>query len=100
MLTAGIYYFGEDCKMVVPAEKDHTTGIVWDEANNRFVYKVEGKIQQDVGLIKIDDAYYYVCYSGKLKQSGYQTITEEYANDLLPAGIYYFGEDGKMVTNN
>ena len=96
----GIYYFGEDCKMVVPAEKDHTTGIVWDEVNNRFVYKVDGKIQQDVGLIKIDDAYYYVCYSGKLKQSGYQTITEEYANDLLPAGIYYFGEDGKMVTNN
>lgn len=52
------------------------------------------------GLIKIEDAYYYVCYSGKLKQSGYQTITEEYANGLLPAGTYYCGEDGKMVTNN
>ena len=96
----GIYYFGEDCKMVVPAEKDHTTGIVWDEANNRYVYKVDGKIQKNAGLIKIEDAYYYVCYSGKLKQSGNQTITEEYANGLLPAGTYYFGEDGKMVTNN
>ena len=52
------------------------------------------------GLIKIEDAYYYVCYSGKLKQSGYQTITEEYANGLLPAGTYYCGEDGTMVTIN
>ena len=96
----GIYYFDENCKMVVPAEKDHTTGIVWDEANNRYVYKVDGKIQKNAGLIKIEDAYYYVCYSGKLKQSGYQTITEKYANGLLPAGTYYFGEDGKMVTKN
>ena len=96
----GVYYFDENCKMVVPAEKDHTTGIVWDEANNRYVYKVDGKIQKNAGLIKIEDAYYYVCYSGKLKQSGNQTITEEYANGLLPAGTYYFGEDGKMVTNN
>ena len=96
----GTYYFDENCKMVVPAEKDHTTGIVWDEANNRYVYKVDGKIQKNAGLIKIDDAYYYVCYSGKLKQSGYQTITKKYANDLLPAGTYYFGEDGKMVANN
>ena len=100
LLPAGTYYFGVDGKMVVPTEEDHTTGIVWDEANNRYVYKVDGKIQKNAGLIKIDDAYYYVCYSGKLKQSGYQTITEEYANDLLPAGTYYFGADGKMVTNN
>ena len=59
-----------------------------------------GYVRMGTGLIKIDDAYYYVCYSGKLKQSGNQTITEEYANGLLPAGTYYFGEDGKMVTNN
>ena len=100
LLPAGTYYFGVDGKMVVPTEEDHTTGIVWDEANNRYVYKVDGKIQKNAGLIKIEDAYYYVCYSGKLKQSGNQTIAEEYANGLLPAGTYYFGEDGKMVTNN
>ncbi len=100
LLPAGTYYFDENCKMVVPTEEDHTTGIVWDEANNRYVYKVDGKIQKNAGLIKIEDAYYYVCYSGKLKQSGNQTIAEEYANGLLPAGTYYFGEDGKMVTNN
>ena len=59
-----------------------------------------GYVPMGTGLIKIEDAYYYVCYSGKLKQSGNQTIAEEYANGLLPAGTYYFGEDGKMVTNN
>ena len=92
LMEPGVYYFGDDCKMIVP---DRTTGIVQD--GDRYVYKIDGKIQTGTGLIEVDGAYYFVCYSGKLKQSGYQTITEANANDLAEPGVYYFGDDCKMV---
>ena len=96
LVAPGLYFFGTDCKMVIPPKKDTTTGIVWDEENNRYVYKVDGQVQRSLGLIKVDGSYYFVCYSGKLKQKGNQTITQENANGLVGPGTYYFGEDCKM----
>ena len=92
LVKPGDYYFGDDCKMDVP---DTTTGIVQD--GDRYVYKINGKIQTGIGLVQVDGAYYFVCYSGKLKQSGNQTITEANANGLVEPGTYYFGDDCKMV---
>ena len=94
LVEAGIYYFGEDGKMQVTTPKDDTTGIV--NENGTLCYKKNGVVQKNSGLIKYEGAYYFVCYSGKIKTSGYQTITESNANGLVEAGIYYFGEDGKM----
>ena len=87
--------------MVLPEKQDKPdTGKngIYEEDGKKFYY-VNGEKQTNLGLIKIDDAYYYVCYSGKLKQSGNQTITEEHVKDYpeIKAGVYYFGDDCKMV---
>ena len=73
-ITPGVYYFDENCHMVLknkPEEPDkplNKTGI-YQEGDIK-VYYINGVKQTNLGLVKIDGEYYYVCYSGKLKQSG------------------------------
>ena len=85
LLPAGEYYFCEDGKML----KD---GI--DPAG---YYRENYQIVKNKGLVEIDGDFYYVTYSGKIKQGAYRTVTEDKSNGLAPAGTYFFGDDGKMV---
>lgn len=94
LVEPGVYYFNTDGKMDLPVSG--YTGIEKAE-NGNYYYKVNGAIQKNKGLIKVDGDYYYICYSGKLKTNGYQTVTETSANGLYKAGVYYFGADGKMA---
>ena len=71
-------------------------GIV--EEDGVYHYYVNNVMQKNLGLVKIGDDYYYVCYSGKLKQNGKQTVTAAQVANYpeLSAGVYFFGEDCKM----
>ena len=93
-LSAGVYFFGEDCKMEIPEAPKN--GIV--EEDGVYHYYVNNVMQKNLGLVKIGDDYYYVCYSGKLKQNGKQTVTAAQVANYpeLSAGVYFFGEDCKM----
>ena len=93
LIEPGTYFFGEDGKIVL---EDEIKNGIYNE-NGNYYYYVDGVMQKDTGLIQVDDAYYYVCYSGKLKMNNKQTVTEAKANGLIEAGIYFFGEDCKMV---
>ena len=93
LLPAGWYEFGADGKMTTAVN-----GIF--EIDGNYYYKKDGVIQKDLGLIKVGDDYYYVCWSGKLKTNSGKVIGTSQANGLLPAGWYEFGADGKMVANN
>ena len=97
-LQAKDYYFGADCKMVIVTEEldESKTGIYEEEG--LYYYYVSGVKQKNLGLVKIGEDYYYVCYSGKLKQDANFKITEEQAAKYgLQAKDYYFGPDCKMI---
>ena len=94
LLPAGFYDFGEDGKMLNPPKPvDHTkSGIVTE--NGTMYYYVDG-VKTYAGLIQIDGDYYYVNSSCKVVTTPHYWVNRP--NDLLPAGFYDFGEDGKML---
>ena len=96
-IADGTYYFGADGKM----EKGET-GIV--EIDGNLYYKEDGIIQKGVNgnrLVKVGEDYYFICYSGKLRQNSWQKINNTVSNGLpIADGTYYFGADGKLVTEN
>ena len=86
-IEAGYYFFDEDAKLYV---KD---GIV---AENGSLYYYENGVLTPAGLIELDGAYYYIRTSNCEVIHGrsyWITVT----NDLLPIGLYEFGEDGRML---
>ena len=108
-LPAGLYTFADDGKMIDPpvVDPDPTpdpdpdpdptpevkNGIVAE--NGSLYYYVDG-VLTGAGLILLDGDYYYVKTSNCEVVHGrsyWVTVT----NDLLPAGPYTFGADGKMV---
>ena len=94
LLPAGFYDFGEDGKMINPPKPvDHTkSGIVTE--NGTMYYYVDG-VKTYAGLIQIDGDYYYVNSSCKVVTTPHYWVNRP--NDLLPAGFYDFGADGKMI---
>ena len=94
LLPAGFYDFGEDGKMLNPLKPvDHTkSGIVTE--NGTMYYYVDG-VKTYAGLIQIDGDYYYVNSSYKVVTTPHYWVNRP--NDLLPAGFYNFGADGKMI---
>ena len=100
LLPAGFYNFGADGKMtdapiVTPEpepEPGEKNGIV--EENGELYYYVNG-VKTYAGLIQIDGDYYYVNSSCKVVTNQRYWISK--TNDLLPAGFYNFGADGKMT---
>ena len=94
LLPAGFYDFGEDGKMINPPKPvDHTkSGIVTE--NGAMYYYVDG-VKTYAGLIQIDGDYYYVNSSCKVVTTPHYWVNRP--NDLLPAGFYNFGADGKMI---
>ena len=67
-------------------------GIV-EEDGELYYYENDARVY--AGLIEIDGDYYYVRSTGKLVVNDSYWVTK--TNDLLPAGLYYFGSDGKMI---
>ena len=91
LLEAGEYTFGVDGKIT-----SVINGIVQVGENN--YYKKDGAIQKDLGLIKVGDDYYFVCWSGKLLSNTTRYLGKSQTNGLLEAGEYTFGSDGKITT--
>ena len=71
-------------------------GLVTD--NKGDVYWYENNVPTVKGLVKDEDGNLYFINSGKkaVKNTWY-AFNAKNANGLLPAGIYYFGEDGKYT---
>ena len=103
LLPVGQYTFDADGKMIDPPtvdpdpnpepEPEVKNGIVSE--NGSLYYYVDGKLT-GAGLIRLDGDYYYVKTSNCEVVHGrsyWVTLT----NGLLPAGLYSFGADGKMI---
>ena len=91
LLPVGQYAFADDGKLILPDTTKN--GIVSEDGS--LYYYVDGE-RVGVGLIKIDDDYYYVKTSnGEVIHGRSYWVTA--TNDLLPAGQYQFADDGKMI---
>ena len=105
LLPVGQYAFDENGKMIDPPavepdpdpkpepDPEVKNGIVSE--NGSLYYYVDGKLT-GAGLIRLDGDYYYVKTSNCEVVHGrsyWVTLT----NGLLPAGLYTFGADGKMI---
>ena len=103
LLPVGQYAFDENGKMIDPPAVDPDpkpepdpevkNGIVAE--NGSLYYYVDGKLT-GAGLIRLGGDYYYVKTSNCEVVHGrsyWVTLT----NGLLPAGLYTFGADGKMI---
>ena len=94
LMPIGKYTFDSDGKMIDPP----TPGPVKDgivAENGSLYYYIDG-VLTGAGLIQLGGDYYYVKTSNCEVVHGrsyWVTLT----NDLLPAGLYTFGADGKMI---
>ena len=68
-------------------------GIVYE--NGGYFYYKNGVLQYAAGLIQIGEDYYYIRSNGQAAIGRYWVTTH---NGLMPAGMYTFGADGKMIT--
>ncbi len=73
------------------------TGIV-DGNNGKYFYVVAGKPTQ-MGIVKIDNDYYYFNTLGQAV-TGSKYVSAQWTNGYFAAGTYDFGADGKMVLKN
>ena len=92
LLPAGTYHFDENGRMTNPPEPQPADGVGSDG-----YYRENGEIVPDKGLIFFEGYYYYVIYNGQIKRNGERAVTEDKTNGLLPAGKYYFDENGHMT---
>ena len=100
LLPIGLYEFGEDGRMLNPPEvqpgeeePEIKNGIVAEFGS--LYYYVDG-VLTPAGLIELDGEYYYVRTSNCEVVHGcsyWITVT----NDLMPAGMYTFADDGKLI---
>lgn len=92
LLKSGTYYFGEDGKLL--------TGVAKGDDGNLYYYKdgVLGSATYNSELISLDGEIYLVKWSGKVAACENRGITKEKSNGLLPAGVYYFDENGRLFT--
>ncbi|MBE7056232.1 MAG: hypothetical protein E7388_02165 [Ruminococcaceae bacterium] len=88
------YVFAEDGAFV---EVFTGTGLAKNYAGRLFYY-VNGEVNH-AGLVYVDGYYYYIDSSYRAVTEG-RYVSEEWANGLLPAGTYEFGEDGKMLESS
>ena len=100
LMPIGLYEFGEDGRMLNPPEvqpgeeePEIKNGIVAEFGS--LYYYVDG-VLTPAGLIELDGEYYYVRTSNCEVVHGcsyWITVT----NDLMPAGMYTFADDGKLI---
>ncbi len=92
LLANGSYYFGEDGKLFTGVKQD-ADGVLYYYENGQLgtrIYNSE--------LVEVDGSIYFVKWSGKVAVNETRVITSANSNGLLANGSYYFGEDGKLVT--
>ena len=94
LMPVGKYTFDIDGKMIDPPTPGPVkNGIVAE--NGSLYYYVDG-VLTGAGLIQIDDDYYYVRTSnGEVIHGRSYWVTA--TNGLLPAGLYRFADDGKLI---
>ena len=94
LMPIGKYTFDSDGKMIDPP----TPGPVKDgivAENGSLYYYVDG-VLTGAGLVQIDGDYYYVRTSnGEVIHGRNYWVTA--TNGLLPAGLYRFADDGKLI---
>ena len=89
LLPAGVYTFADDGHIIMYNGIIEQDGGKWYYENGRRTYK---------GLFQPDGSdYYYAASDGRIicGQDYYVTKT----NDLFPAGVYTFDDEGRMVLN-
>ena len=93
LLPAGNYFFGEDGKLVIK------NGLTF-EANGDIRY-YENSVAVAKGLVQDSEGnYYFINSMLKAVKNTWYAFSAAKANGLLPAGNYFFGEDGKLVVKN
>ena len=97
LLPAGFYTFDAEGKITdaptpTPIPDPSKNGIISEDGE--LYYYVDG-VKTYAGLIQIEGNYYYVNSSCKVITSQRYWISK--TNDLLTAGFYDFGADGKMI---
>ncbi len=76
---------------VADEDMPEKNGIIAEKGG--LYYYINGTLGLDAGLIRIGEDYYYITADGKAVTGEY-TITK--TNDLMPAGDYVFGADGRL----
>ena len=93
LLEEGIYSFDHEGRIVFPTEPEKKNGFV---SENGGLYYYENGVLTGAGLIEINGDYYYVRTStGEVIHDRSYWVTS--TNNLLPAGLYRFGSDGKLL---
>ena len=86
-----------ETQTIAKVPSDLKQGLVWDPDGN-IRYYVDGVAVKSKGLVQDDEGnYYYINSSKKAVKNCKYGISEAKANGLLPAGVYEFGADGKMI---
>ena len=84
----GNYFFDEEGKM------SFKNGIV------AGYYYVNDELQKGAGLVKIGNDFYFVKQNGAVYKDASLYVAEAKTNGLMPAGKYFFDENGKMEVKN
>ena len=95
LMKSGYYSFGADGKLILPF-----TGVK-DDGTGTLYYYENGMVRSGVynsELVDIGGFIYFVKWSGKVASNEYRTVTAKISHGLLPNGRYYFGADGKLVS--
>ena len=86
-MDAGTYKFDAAGKIVM------LDGLVNEDGT--LYYHKNGLLMKDIGLIKIEGAYYYIGTEGTAVTNVKMYV--EKTNGLLDAGTYRFDADGKLI---
>ena len=74
-------------------------GVIDGHDGVKYLVEEDGYVHGgNAGLASYDDAIYFVNHSGKLALDVNKEVTSDNSRDLLVAGTYYFGTDGKLFT--
>ena len=87
-IPQGRYYFDNEGKM------SFKNGIV------AGYYYVNDELQKGAGLVKIGNDFYFVKQNGAVYKDASLYVAEAKTNGLMPAGKYFFDENGKMEVKN
>lgn len=114
-VTTGIHALYDDWTSMMRAEMNvwefDSNGVLIDQITEKGV--IDNKrgdlyLIEDDGFVhggsasghltRYEGEYYFVLYSGKLLTNASRWVGTAQTNGLLPADVYYFGEDGKLFT--
>ena len=74
-------------------------GIITAADGALYYINEHGYVPMNAGLVKYEDTYHYVVYSGKVATNSRRYIDEENGNSLLPDGWYEFDSEGRYIPN-